>query len=91
MKFENYDIIFYSLSDVCKLICALLGTNNKAINIKLRELGTLNILLVSMDSLIFGNENQSTVENANSKEASWKVPCILQPYIWLNTFSTVQR
>ena len=70
MKFENYDIIFYSLSDVCKLICALLGTNNKAINIKLRELGTLNILLVSMDSLIFGNENQSTVENANSKEAS---------------------
>jgi len=31
--------------NVAKLICALLGTNNKAINLKIRELETLKILL----------------------------------------------
>jgi len=31
--------------DVAKLICALLATNNKDINMKLSELGTINILL----------------------------------------------
>ena len=45
------DMMFYIIlsffTDVAKLVCVLLSTNNSAINLKLMELGTINILLVS--------------------------------------------
>ena len=43
---KNTTALIYKFSDVAKLVSALLSTNNRAINLKLMELGTINILLV---------------------------------------------
>ena len=47
MIIDNSLHYFIFFSDVAKLVCVLLSTNNSAINLKLMELGTINILLVS--------------------------------------------
>ena len=45
--YVNTSLSILFIADVAKLVCALLSTNNKAINLKLKELGTINILLVN--------------------------------------------
>ena len=48
LKTKNTAALICIFSDVAKLVSALLSTNNRAINLKLMELGTINILLVSL-------------------------------------------
>ena len=51
IKPDFFDFFFLFFADVAKLICALLATNIKIINLKLTELGTINILLVRSISI----------------------------------------
>ena len=48
IEYKKLTTLIHTFSDVAKLVSALLSTNNRAINLKLMELGTINILLVSL-------------------------------------------